>query len=297
MTGPGLPEVLRSVADDVRGTTEIGRFLDWLGETRGLHFEGYDALHRWSVEELAGFWAAIWDFFGVRAHRQYETVLGRREMPGAVWFPGVALNYAEHAVEPDGDAVAIVAYSQTRDRADLTWAQLRDRVTRARAGLQRLGVGRGDRVAAYLPNIPETVVAFLATASLGAIWACCAPEFGPRGVIDRFAQIEPAVLLTVCGYVYGAKHVDRTAEVAEIRRGLPTVRHVVQVPFGPDAALPDALGWGELLAEAGALEFVPVPFGHPLCVLFSSGTTGKPKAIVHSHGGILLEHLKNHALS
>jgi len=223
-------------------------------------------------------------------------VLGRREMPGAEWFPGATLNYAEHAVGGADDEVAVLAYSQTRDRVELTWEQLRDQVARARAGLVRLGVGRGDRVVAYLPNIPETLVAFLATASLGAIWASCAPEFGARSVVDRFGQVEPTVLLAVAGYGYGSKEIDRREQVAEIRAGLPTVRHVVHVPYGPDT-LPDALGWAELLAEPGELAWEPVPFAHPLCVLFSSGTTGKPKAIVHSHGGILLEHLKNHGLS
>ncbi len=169
-------------------------------------------------------------------------------------------------------------------------------MARARAGLLRLGVGPGDRVVAYLPNIPETVVAFLATASLGAVWASCAPEFGARSVVDRFAQVEPTVLLTVAGYRYGTKDVDRRAEVAAVRAGLPTLRHVVHVPYGA-GELPDALGWAELLAEPGDLVVDPLPFAHPLCVLFSSGTTGRPKAIVHGHGGILLEHLKNHGLS
>jgi len=159
-----------------------------------------------------------------------------------------------------------------------------------------LGIGPGDRVAAYLPNVPETVVAFLATASLGATWAACAPEFGARSVIDRFAQIEPTVLLTIGGYGYGAKDIDRRGDVEQIRAGLPTVTTVVHVPYGPNT-LPDTVSWDELLADPGDLVFEPVPFGHPLCVLFSSGTTGKPKAIVHCHGGILLEHLKNHSLS
>ena len=287
------PELLRPPAAD---GSEIARFLDWLGRERGLAFDGYDALHRWSVEDLEGFWSAVAEFYAVRFATPPERVLGRREMPGAEWFPGATLNYAEQAVGGPDDEVAVLAYSQTRDRVELTWEQLRDQVARARAGLARLGVGRGDRVVAYLPNIPEALVAFLATASLGAIWASCAPEFGARSVVDRFGQVEAIVLLAVAGYGYGSKDIDRREQVAEIRAGLPTLRHVVHVPYG-NQALPDALGWAELLAQPGELAWEPVPFAHPLCVLFSSGTTGKPKAIVHSHGGILLEHLKNHGLS
>ncbi len=298
MTATATPELLRPVAADVRGTTQIGRFLGWLERERGLRFGGYDELHHWSVTDLDGFWSAVWEHFGVRSHTPYEQVLGRAEMPGAEWFPGATLNYAEHALglPEDTDEVAVLGYSQTRDRVELTWGQLREQVARARAGLQRLGVGRGDRVVAYLPNIPETLVAFLAAASLGAVWASCAPEFGARSVIDRFGQIEPTVLLAVAGYGYGSKDVDRREQVTEVRAGLPTVEHVVHVPYGGDT-LPDALGWDELLGQSGELAFDPVPFAHPLCVLFSSGTTGKPKAIVHGHGGILLEHLKNHAMS
>jgi acetoacetyl-CoA synthetase len=275
--------------------TELGRFLDWLRAARGLSFASYRELHAWSASDLDGFWLAIAEFFGVRFHARPTAVLGRREMPGAEWFPGATLNYAEHALTGH-EGTAVIAYSQTRDRVDLTWAQLREQVARARAGLQRLGVGRGDRVVAYAPNIPETLVAFLATTSLGAVWASCAPEFGARSVIDRFAQVEPAVLLVVPGYTYGEKPIDRTAEVAAVRAGLPTVRHVVAIPYGA-GEVPDALRWDALLGEPGELAFDPVPFAHPLCVLFSSGTTGRPKAIVHGHGGVLLEQLKNHALS
>ena len=298
MSGGSTPELVRPVPDDARATSELGRYLGWLAARRGLEFADYSALHRWSTEDLAGFWSSIWEFFDVQAHTPYERVLGRREMPGAQWFPGATLNYAEHALgrgRPDGET-AILAHSQTREPVELSWAQLREQVGRARAGLARLGVGRGDRVVAYLPNMPETVVAFLAAASLGAVWASCAPEFGARSVIDRFGQIEPTVLLVVAGYRYGDKDVDRTAEVAALRAGLPTVRHVVQVPYG-GPELPDTVSWPELLAEPGEPACDPVPFDHPLCVLFSSGTTGRPKAIVHGHGGLLLEHLKNHALS
>ncbi|GAA3458111.1 acetoacetate--CoA ligase [Saccharothrix longispora] len=291
------PEPLWTPPADVRETTRIGRFADWLERTRGLRFDDYAALHRWSVADLDGFWSAVVEHFGITFTTPPRAVLGRREMPGAEWFPGAELNYARHALRnPFHDEVAVVAHSQTRPPVELTWAELRDRVARARAGLVRLGVGRGDRVVAFAPNIPETLIAFLATASLGAVWASCAPEFGARSVVDRFAQVEPVVLLAVPGYVHGGKHVDRRDAVADLRAGLPGLRHVVEIPYG-DGAIPDAVGWAELLAGPGPLDFEPVPFAHPLYVLFSSGTTGKPKAIVHGHGGITVEHTKNHALS
>jgi acetoacetyl-CoA synthetase len=294
-------DVLWTPPADVRETTVIGRYLDWLARERGVEHADYDALMRWSVDALEDFWASVWDFFGVRAHAPYERVLSARTMPGARWFEGARLNYAEHMVGADDDlqAVAVLGRSQTRGPVELTFGDLRDQVARARAGLERLGVGPGHRVVAYLPNIPETLVAFLATASLGAIWATCAPEFGARAVIDRFGIVEPRVLLAIAGYGYGAKHVDRRAEVAAIRAELPTLEHVVHVPYagGADDALPDAAEWDDLLAESAPLRFDPVAFDHPLCILFSSGTTGLPKPIVHGHGGILLEAYKNHGLS
>src|SRR4051794_27058408 len=291
------PEVLWTPSAERIEAAAITRFARWVQETRGVEVTGsYDALWRRSVDDLEGFWAAIWEHFDVQAHAPYERVLGSRDMPGAQWFPGARLNYAEHAMGADAEQVAILGYSQTRDPIRLTFGELRDRVARARAALHRLGVRPGDRVAAYLPNIPEAAVAFLATASLGAIWSSCAPEFGARAVIDRFAQIEPTVLLAVAGYRYGGKDIDRRAEVAGIRAELPTVERVVHVPYG-SAVLPDALDWNELLSDPSSPAFEAVPFDHPLCVLFSSGTTGKPKAIVHGHGGILLEHFKNHVLS
>jgi acetoacetyl-CoA synthetase len=260
--------------------------------------DGYEALWRWSIDDLEGFWGAIWDFFDIRPHTPPERVLGSRSMPGAEWFPGATLNYAEHmlGVDEDADRVALVSHSQTRGRRELTFGELRDLVARVRAGLVRLGVGRGDRVVAYLPNIPETLAAMLATTSLGAVWASCAPEFGARSVVSRFSQIEPKVLLAISGYRYGDKPVDRRDEVAAVRNQLPTLEHVVHVPYG-DGSLPDSTSWDSLVAEAGPLEFESVPFAHPLYVLFSSGTTGLPKAIVHCHGGILIEHLKNLVLS
>jgi acetoacetyl-CoA synthetase len=296
-----IGEVLWTPPADARETTELGRYLEWLRETRGIEHSGYDELWRWSVDDLEGFWGSLWDFFEIRAHTPYERVLGSRQMPGAEWFTGSRLNYAEHMVgnDEDTDAVAVLARSQTRDDFDLTFGELREQVATARAGLQRLGIGPGDRVVAYLPNIPETLVAFLATASLGAIWATCAPEFGPRSVIDRFGQLEPKLLLAIAGYRYGEKPIDRRGEVAEIRAALPSLESVVHVPYGggPDDELPDTTEWDELMAQPGPLEFDAVSFDHPLCVLFSSGTTGLPKAIVHRHGGILIEAFKNEGLS
>jgi acetoacetyl-CoA synthetase len=293
--GPG---VLWTPPPDVWETTEIGRYVTWLERERGRAFASYDELQRWSVDDLAGFWSSIWDFGGVRAHAPYTTVLESDSMPGAVWFPGARLNLAEHLIGDDDDTgqVAVVAYSQTRERMQLSFADLREQIARARAGLQRLGVRPGERVVAYMPNIPETLIAFAATASLGAVWASCAPELGARSVVDRLAQLDPAVLLTVDGYGFRDRSIDRRDEVATIRAALPGLRHVVHVPYG-EHEVPDALPWSDLMAERGPLEFLPVAFDHPLSVLFSSGTTGIPKAIVHGHGGILLEYLKAHALS
>jgi acetoacetyl-CoA synthetase len=295
------PTVLWHPPRDARQRTRIGRYLDWLEERRGLHFADYDALWRWSVDDLGGFWTSIWEHFEVVAHTPPGQPLADARMPGARWFPAATLNYAEHVLRlPDrlSSDVVVIARSQTRDDTTLSAAELRDAVARARAGLLRLGVGRGDRVAAYLPNVPEATIALLAVASIGAIWSSCAPEFGTRSVIDRFSQIEPAVLLTVDGYRYGSRDIERTDEVAAIRAALPSVRATVALPYlHPDERrIPDALTWEELTAEAGALDFAPVPFDHPLYILYSSGTTGLPKPIVHGHGGILLEHLKIHAL-
>ena len=288
-----IGDILWTPPADWRDTTEIGRFVNWLRDERGLEFGGFDDLYRWSVADLEGFWGGLWDFYGIRS-TPYERVLGKRTMPGAQWFTGARLNYAEHLVglEEDRDRIAVVARSQTRGPLDLTFGELIEQAGRVRAGLQRLGVIRGDRVVAYMPNIPETLIAFIATASLGAIWATCAPEFGTRSVIDRFAQIEPRVLMTVGGYGYRNRYVDRRAEVETIRGRIPSIEHVVGVPFG-EARIPDSVSWEDLTAESAPLEFDQVAFDHPLYVLFSSGTTGLPKPIVHGHGGQLIEHRKN----
>lgn len=282
---------------DARTSTGLGRFLAFCESRSGRSFVDYDELWAWSVGDgLEACWAAIWDFFDVEADPTYDTVLDRNVMPGAHWFGGARLNYARHALrhaEVAPDAVAIVGRSQARDRVSMTWGELAEQVARARRGLELLGVGQGDRVAAYLPNIPETIVAFLAAASLGATWTSCAPEFGVQAVLDRFVQVEPTVLIAVDGYRYGRRDVSRVDELATIRAGLPSLVATVMVPY-PEAATTGAgvVLWSDLLAEAAPMEYVDVEAEHPLYVLYSSGTTGLPKPIVHGHVGVLVEHFK-----
>ncbi len=295
-----VPGVCWSPPADARHATRVGRFMDWLARTRSLALDDYEALWRWSTDDLAGFWSALAEYFEVRFATPPAAVLEHPAMPGTRWFGGATLNWAEHALRlPGREAgdVVVIARSQSRDEVRLTAGELRDAVARARAGLLRLGVRRGDRVAAYLPNVPEAVIGLLACASIGAIWSSCAPEFGTRSVIDRLGQVEPKVLLTIDGYRYGERAVDRADEVAAIRAALPSLQSTVVLPYLADgAAIGDAITWDELLSEPGPLAFDPVPFDHPLYLLYSSGTTGLPKPIVHGHGGILLEHLKVLAL-
>ncbi|HEX5172817.1 MAG TPA: acetoacetate--CoA ligase [Gaiellaceae bacterium] len=262
----------------------ITRYREWLNETRGLGIEGYHDLWQWSVDELEDFWASIWEFFEVEASEPYERVLTTHEMPGATWFPGARLSYAGHVFRGRADdEVAIRHASELRPLGEWTWGELRARAGAVAAALREAGVVAGDRVAAYLPNIPETVAAFLGCASIGATWSSCAPEFGVRSVVDRFAQIEPKVLLAVDGYRYGGRDFDRADTIAALQRELPTIERTLVVPY---------LDGGEWELPPAELEFAQLPFDHPLWVLYSSGTTGLPKAIVHGQGGILLEHLK-----
>jgi acetoacetyl-CoA synthetase len=302
------PEILWLPPADARARSRMGAYFSWLEETLGLRFATYDGAWRWSVDDPGAFWTSVWRYFDVQAGGSVrpdgspEQSLAEAAMPGARWFPGTALNYAEHALRLPGrrpDEVVVVGRSQTRGPTDLTAAELRGQVARCRAGLAALGVRRGDRVAAFLPNIPEAIVGLLATASLGATWTSCAPEFGTRAVIDRFGQVEPRVLLAVDGYRYGDRDVDRIAELAEIRTALPSLEATVVLPYlDPTRAaeIPGALPWDDLLRQEEPLAFERVPFDHPLYILYSSGTTGLPKPIVHGHGGILLEHLKALAL-
>jgi acetoacetyl-CoA synthetase len=275
--------------------SNLARFATWVQDRTGVPVtESYEHLWQWSVDDIGGFWLAVWDFFGVQADGSPFPALQGHSMPEARWFPDTRLNYAEHVLrDRNKDALAIqFATEDDRGVASWTWARLEDETARIAAGLRRLGVGRGDRVAAYLTNTPETVAALLACASLGAIWSAAPPEFGGRTVIDRFGQIEPKVLLAVDGYRYGGREFDRREVIGELRDGLSSVEHIVVHERLGLGAIPDTIGWDELTAVHEPLKWARVPFDHPLWILYSSGTTGLPKGIVHGHGGILLEHLK-----
>ncbi len=292
-------ELLWTPAAERIDQATMTRYVRWLEAERGLAFDDYEALWEWSVTEVEQFWASIWDFFEVQASAPYSEVLPQRTMPGARWFPGAKLNYAEHIFRGKRDAdLAIQHASELRPLSELRWGELREQVAAVAAGLRGLGVTRGDRVVAYMPNVPETIVAFLAAASIGATWSSCSPDFGASSVVDRFAQIAPKVLLCTDGYRYSGTDYDRLETVAGLQREMPTLEYTVVVPYlasSPDlSGLGGALAWAELIdrGRGAQLDFEQLPFDHPLWVLYSSGTTGLPKAIVQGHGGILVEHLK-----
>jgi acetoacetyl-CoA synthetase len=277
----------------------ITRFMSWLAAERDLRFGGYDDLWQWSVTSPGDFWTTIWDYFGVLGERGEGPALAGEVMPDVRWFPGATLNYARNALRTamtDPGRTAIVFDSERARAGSLTYGELASEVERVARGLSALGVGRGDRVAALLPNVPEAIIGLLAAASLGAIWSSCSPDFGARSVIDRFAQIEPKVLIACDGYAYNGKEYSRAEMVAEVREAMPGRLTVVQVNLlGDSAPANGATLWPDLGSGSsgrGEPEFDEVPFDHPLWVVYSSGTTGLPKPIMHGHGGVVLEHLK-----
>jgi acetoacetyl-CoA synthetase len=270
--------------------TQIERYRRTLGG-RGIATADYADLWRWSVREPEAFWSSLLDHFEIAERGNRVPALASRRMTEARWFPGIELNYAAHALRHPGDRIAIRYVHESGEARTLTYAELGDSVARAAAGLQRLGVQRGDRVAAYLPNVPEAVIGFLAAASLGAIWSLCSPDLGVRIVLDRFRQIAPRVLIASSVHDYGGRRFDRSAVIDEIAAGLPTLEALVSL-HGDASPAGSRLRWDSLLAERAEPHFLPVPFEHPLWIVYTSGTTGLPKPIVHGHGGILLEHQK-----
>ncbi|MBK4733116.1 acetoacetate--CoA ligase [Noviherbaspirillum pedocola] len=300
------PKPLWIPSDTRLAQSHLSDYLQWLEREKKFRFDDYDALWQWSVAHVEAFWESIWQYFGLRSSTPYTQVLDAHRMPGARWFEGARLNFAEqafrfHTEGADAERPAIIARSELRGRIELSWREFRRQVTALANSLRALGIGPGDRVVAYLPNIPETAVAFYACASIGAIWSSCSPDMGHASVLDRFRQIDPKLLFAVDGYRYGGRDFDRTDVVRTMRESLPTLAHTVLLPYlNTDAALDGALRWEALFthpaAQQGEIRFEQLPFDHPLWILYSSGTTGMPKPIVHGHGGALIESVKGHAL-
>ncbi|MDR7238118.1 acetoacetate--CoA ligase [Neobacillus drentensis] len=295
--------ILWEPSREIQKNSNIKKFMTWLDETRGLKFEQYNQLWEWSVTDLEGFWSTIWDYYNIIAKTDYHEVLSGSKMPEVDWFSGATLNYAEHVFRNETPEKAAIIYkSEIRSQQELSWAELKKNTAAIAGYLKSKGVKPGDRVVAYAPNIHETVTAFLACASIGAVWSSCAPEFGIQSVIDRFKQIEPKVMIVSDGYQYGGKKYDRLDLVGRIQAELPTLEETIIIPYLQDqpdmSGLKNSVLWNQVLRENNnePLTFEPVPFNHPLWILYSSGTTGKPKGIVQSQGGILLEQLKFHGL-
>jgi len=292
-------DLLWEPSDTFKEAACISRFQRWLETSKGLSFGSYEALWQWSVDDIEAFWEAVWEYFNVRSSTPYQRVLGERTMPGARWFEGAHLNFAEHVLRNErAGAIALHAYSESSAKRQVTWTALAADVRKLATRLRTLGVQPGDLVVTYLPNTPEAVTVLLAASSIGAVFSSCSPDFGHKSVVDRFQQVAPKVLFVTDGYRFDGKHFDRREEARKIAESLPSLKAVVQVPnLYPPLAGGKAPGtWNELMAGDGvaadAFEFAQVPFDHPLWILYSSGTTGLPKPIVHGHGGITLEFLK-----
>ena len=279
--------------------SNVAEYMRWLLSGRGLNFANYNELWEWSVTDLESFWSSIWDFFDVLGSRG-EDVLDNQIMPGSKWFPGSTLNYSNNALRYSGHNAAVIAWSESRKPITLSYDELRTNTASLAASLREMGVGCGDRVVGLLPNIPEAIIAFLATASIGAIWSSCSPEFGIRSIIDRFSQIRPKVLISANRYVYGGKTFDYSNHISTLQKSLDSLVATVIVPltgkYETSRNLSGIYNWDDMVSSSADLVFEPVPFDHPLWILYSSGTTGLPKAITQGHGGILLEHLKTLSL-
>src|SRR5699024_11083753 len=294
-------DILWEPSKTFRDNANITAYMQWLKKHKGLEFNHYNELWHWSVEELEMFWESIWEYFNVQSSAPYSKVLENKVMPGAKWFPGAKLNYVEHIMrQGEPGKTAIFHESEIRPLSEMSWDRFKAQVLILANELRKMGVQPGDRIAAYLPNIPETVVAMMATMSIGAVWSSCSPDFGSRSVHDRLQQIEPKKIITIDVYNNVEKTFDRREEVKHIVENLTTVEHIIQVPYlFPEAKqlqLINAVGWKKLLnqphIQIEEFSFEQVSFEHPLQIMYSSGTTGIPKAIVHSHGGILIESYK-----
>ena len=290
------PPILWTPSSSFKSDSHLQVFIDWLSEKYALEFDNYDDLWQWSVENTAEFWECLWHYFDIKSYSPYSSVISNLDMPGTQWFTGASLSYAEHIFRNSSPELDALIFINEQECSRVPWAQLEQKVASFQAFLKSKGIGQGDRVAAYLPNIPEAIIAFLAVNSLGAIWSCCSPDFGADTVIERFSQINPKLLIACDGYRYNGKPYDKTDEVKEITDKLESVQSLVLVPYlGLNEIKRDHSLFADVLkdyASDSKPEFVPVDFNHPIWVLYSSGTTGKPKAITHSHGGMLLEHLK-----
>ncbi|NTW01125.1 MAG: acetoacetate--CoA ligase [Oscillochloris sp.] len=298
MTNTAHPRLLWTPSQMFQEASNMQAYMAWLAVQREVYLNDYAALWQWSVDQVEDFWASLWDYFGIQSPTPYTAVLSSHTMPGARWFPGAQINYAEYVFRnATAEHPAMLFQSERQSLSVISWAELRHQVAAVAACLRKMGVVSGDRVVAYLPNTPHALVAFLASASLGAVWSSCSPDFGSPSVIDRFTQIAPKVLFAVDGYQYGGKPFDRHAAVAELQAALPSLEQTIFIPYLDTAAEPTGLRsvtmWAEVLSTPGELQFTPVPFDHPLWVLYSSGTTGLPKPIVQSQGGILIQHLKD----